>query len=252
MTTRVELGSSVVKRVAKEVQTLAQKPMEDIRVVPNDHDLRDIQAWIRGPVDTPYENGYFKIRLLLTDDFPGKPPMGFFLTKIFHPNVAANGEICVNTLKKDWQPDLGLAHVLMVIKCLLIEPNPESALNEDAGKLLLEDYQDYAKRARLYTKIHAKAGHKEFLQLEQAHPSAAASDSTTDAAATATTHPKKTDDHVLTPSAVSNTNASSSPAPNDRKRPLEDADTQSNSKHARLDENKKKPLVDKKRTLRRL
>ena len=28
----------------------------------------------------------------------------------------------------------------MVIRCLLIEPYPESALNEEAGKALLEDY----------------------------------------------------------------------------------------------------------------
>lgn len=39
---------------------------------------------------------------------------GFFLTKIFHPNIASNGEICVNTLKKDWNPSLGLRHVLIV------------------------------------------------------------------------------------------------------------------------------------------
>ena len=39
---------------------------------------------------------------------------GFFLTKIFHPNVAKSGEICVNTLKKDWKPDLGLQHILLV------------------------------------------------------------------------------------------------------------------------------------------
>jgi len=39
---------------------------------------------------------------------------GFFLTKIFHPNVASNGEICVNTLKKDWKPDLGVKHILLV------------------------------------------------------------------------------------------------------------------------------------------
>jgi len=39
---------------------------------------------------------------------------GFFMTKIFHPNVSEQGEICVNTLKKDWQPTLGLDHVLMV------------------------------------------------------------------------------------------------------------------------------------------
>ncbi len=39
---------------------------------------------------------------------------GYFVTRIFHPNVAKNGEICVNTLKKDWKPTLGLRHVLLV------------------------------------------------------------------------------------------------------------------------------------------
>lgn len=46
-------------------------------------------------------------------------------------------------------------------------PNAESALNEEAGKLLLEQYDDYAKRARLYTSIQAKSGKSEFLQLEK-------------------------------------------------------------------------------------
>jgi len=32
----------------------------------------------------------------------------------------------------------------------------ESALNEEAGKLLLENYADYAKHARLMTSIHAQ------------------------------------------------------------------------------------------------
>lgn len=42
------------------------------------------------------------------------------------------------------------------VKCLLIHPNPESALNEEAGKLLLEHYDDYSKRAQMMTDIHAK------------------------------------------------------------------------------------------------
>ncbi|TKY62799.1 Ubiquitin-conjugating enzyme E2 22 [Spatholobus suberectus] len=96
------------------------------------------------------------MKLLLSHDFPHSPPKGFFLTKIFHPNIATNGEICVNTLKKDWNPSLGLRHVLIVVRCLLIEPFPESALNEQAGKLLLENYEEYARHARLYTGIHAK------------------------------------------------------------------------------------------------
>ncbi len=78
------------------------------------------------------------------------------MTKIFHPNVSKAGEICVNTLKRDWKPEHTLRHILLVVRCLLIEPNPESALNEDAGKLLLEDYEGYARHARLMTSIHAK------------------------------------------------------------------------------------------------
>lgn len=42
------------------------------------------------------------------------------------------------------------------IKCLLIVPNPESALNEEAGKLLLENYEEYYKRASMMTEIHAQ------------------------------------------------------------------------------------------------
>lgn len=37
----------------------------------------------------------------------------------------------------------------------MIAPNPESALNEEAGKLLLEDYDSYCKHAKLITSIHA-------------------------------------------------------------------------------------------------
>lgn len=79
------------------------------------------------------------------------------MTKIFHPNIRQpSGEICVNTLKKDWQPAHGLRHVLMVIRCLLIEPFPESALNEEAAKLMLEEYDEYFSRAKMFTGIHAK------------------------------------------------------------------------------------------------
>lgn len=41
------------------------------------------------------------------------------------------------------------------IKCLLIVPNAESALNAEAGKLMQEQYDDYVKRAKLMTSIHA-------------------------------------------------------------------------------------------------
>lgn len=54
-----------------------------------------------------------------------------------------------------WSLLLILSLWMQTVKCLLIYPNPESALNEEAGKLLLEQYQDYFSRAKMMTEIHA-------------------------------------------------------------------------------------------------
>jgi len=151
------MNPQVMRHVGKEIQHMMSEPMEGIHVIINDKDVTEIQAVIEGPAETPYAGGKFRVKLCIGKDFPNTPPKGYFLTKIFHPNVSSNGEICVNTLKKDWKSDLGIRHVLLTIKCLLIVPNPESALNEEAGKLLLERYDDYCARARLYTEIHAQS-----------------------------------------------------------------------------------------------
>ncbi|ELU15292.1 hypothetical protein CAPTEDRAFT_152679 [Capitella teleta] len=150
------VSPQIIRQVAKEIGDLQKEPPEGIKIIPNDEDLTDLQAAIEGPAGTPYAGGYFRVKLVLGKSFPSEPPKGFFLTKIFHPNVAKNGEICVNTLKKDWKAEYGIKHILLTVKCLLIVPNAESALNEEAGKMLLEQYDDYSMRAKMYTDIHAK------------------------------------------------------------------------------------------------
>jgi ubiquitin-conjugating enzyme E2 S len=159
----------VIKRVLKEISdilgstgghgvsvTSHQSSLEGITLIQNETDVCDIQAFIEGPQSTPYQGGLFRVKLVLCKGFPSQPPKAYFMTKIFHPNVASTGEICVDTLKKDWTPDLGIRHILLTVKCLLIVPNPESALNEEAGKLLLENYDEYFARAKLYTEVHAR------------------------------------------------------------------------------------------------
>ncbi|KAF8512798.1 ubiquitin-conjugating enzyme/RWD-like protein, partial [Gautieria morchelliformis] len=146
----------VTRQLVREIIQLRQDPPEGIRISPNEANMLDLTGIIEGPAGTPYEGGYFRVKFAFTDDFPTAPPKCHFTTKLFHPNVSASGEICVNTLKKDWQPSFGISHILVTIKCLLIYPNPESALDEEAGKLLLEDYSAFEKRARLICEVHAQ------------------------------------------------------------------------------------------------
>jgi len=63
----------------------------------------------------------------------------------------------VNTLKRDWTQETTFSHVLSVIRCLLIVPFPESSLNDEAGKLFMNSYDEYARRARLMTDVHGRS-----------------------------------------------------------------------------------------------
>ncbi|KAG0229997.1 hypothetical protein BGW41_002817 [Actinomortierella wolfii] len=213
------ISPAAVRKVTRELYAILDDPPEGIRLILNEDSITDIQAWILGPEGTPYEGGCFRIRIQLSPDFPNSPPKCYFLTKIFHPNVSPQGDVCVNTLKKDWKKELGIRHILLVVKCLLIVPNPESALNEEAGRQLLVRYEDYAKHARIMTEIHAQAPRKEIFPAVQ--PSSAVSDGKaesekTDAASVvpmAVDSPKveiQNEDNRKTPSASDTANEGSS------------------------------------------
>ncbi|KAL1862193.1 hypothetical protein Plec18170_001018 [Paecilomyces lecythidis] len=119
-------------------------------------DLTQLTILLAGPQGTPYSQGLWRLHLKVPEDYPKSPPKASFKTRIWHPNVdEATGSVCVDTLKRDWKPTLTLRDVLVTISCLLIYPNPDSALNSAAGALLQEDYETFARQARLMTSIHA-------------------------------------------------------------------------------------------------
>ncbi|KAK9325219.1 ubiquitin-conjugating enzyme/RWD-like protein [Lipomyces orientalis] len=150
--------ASSATRLRNDIANLFKTSCHPDIVLPSGgpQDLTTITLHLLGPASTPYSDGAWKVTLKLPVEYPNSPPKAYFETKIFHPNVAVStGEVCVDTLKRDWSPNVDLRHVLLVIRCLLIEPNPESALNEEAGKLLLENFADFERMARLMTSIHA-------------------------------------------------------------------------------------------------
>ena len=152
------LAPSVISRLLSEIRELRKNPPDGVSYVENEENsVSEIHAVLEGPEGTPFVGGRFRMKLIMSHEYPAAPPRGFFLTKIYHPNVAANGDICVNTLKKDWTPETTLKHTLQVIRCLLIVPFPESSLNDEAGKLFMDSYDEFARRARIMTEVHAMA-----------------------------------------------------------------------------------------------
>lgn len=158
------VSPATVHKLTKELIILQQTPPDGVRVLIDEADILNFSGWLQGPPGTPYSDGYFQISFDFENvDFPNVPPTCKFRTKIFHPNVSRTGDICVSTLKKDWRPEYGIARIMVAIKCLLIAPNPDSALDPEASRLLQEDYQEYAQTAKMWTSIHASKRPAAFL-----------------------------------------------------------------------------------------
>ncbi|KAJ5247167.1 Ubiquitin-conjugating enzyme E2 [Penicillium chermesinum] len=153
---------SNLRRLAADHAALYSSKLPPYYLLPQDDsrfsadDLSQLTVMLTGPPGTPYEMGLWRLQLRIPEDYPNSPPKATFRTRIWHPNVEEQtGAVCVDTLKRDWQSRLTLRDVLITISCLLINPNPDSALNSSAGNLLRDDYDEFAHQAKLMTSIHA-------------------------------------------------------------------------------------------------
>jgi ubiquitin-conjugating enzyme E2 A len=106
------------------------------------------QAIIFGPDDTPWEGGTFKLMLEFTEEYPNKPPTVKFLTHMFHPNIYADGKICLDILQNQWSPIYDIAAVLTSIQSLLSDPNPASPANAAAAQMYEQDRREYNRKVR--------------------------------------------------------------------------------------------------------
>ena len=102
-----------------------------------------------GPEDTPWEGGTFKLTLQFTEEYPNKAPTVKFATKMFHPNIYADGSICLDILQNQWSPIYDVAAVLTSIQSLLCDPNPNSPANSEAAMLFRDSVREYNKRVQL-------------------------------------------------------------------------------------------------------
>jgi ubiquitin-conjugating enzyme E2 S len=145
-------------RLAKDIRVLIADPPIDVSFDGSEMtDITNLILYLSGPESTPYFGGEWKLSLKIPPEYPSIPPKAYFLTKIFHPNVhPTSGEVCVDTLKRDWNSLTDLKQIVATIRCLLIEPNADSALNEQAGKLIQDDFGSFESTARIMTRIHAR------------------------------------------------------------------------------------------------
>nr|XP_053644965.1 ubiquitin-conjugating enzyme E2 R2-like [Cherax quadricarinatus] len=101
-------------------------------------------------------------------DYPYSPPSVRFLTKVWHPNVYENGDLCISILHppvddpqsgelpcERWNPTQNVRTVLLSVISLLNEPNTYSPANVDAS-VMYRRWRDSKGKDKEYENIIRK------------------------------------------------------------------------------------------------
>ena len=102
-----------LKRIERELLEIQKEPPANCSAGPDGDDMFLWRATIIGPDKSPYESGIFFLNVTFSYNYPFKPPKIKFLTKIYHPNINSNGNICLDILKDNWSPALTISKVLL-------------------------------------------------------------------------------------------------------------------------------------------
>ncbi|KAI9837181.1 MAG: hypothetical protein M1838_004881 [Thelocarpon superellum] len=172
------------KRIGKELAEVTEHPPEGITAsLVDEADIYRWQITMEGPSDSPYavistlplvreshdgddkrltsleKGGVFKLLLVLPREYPFKPPALNFQTKIYHPNITndAKGSMCLGMLKSDeWKPSSKISGVLRTARNLLVEPNPDDAVETSIADQYKQAKREFDRTVKDWVKRYAK------------------------------------------------------------------------------------------------
>ena len=139
------------RRITTELQQMAKDPQTQYTAGPVGDDLFDWTATIMGGSESPYKGGKFHLSIKIPTDYPFKPPNIKFQTRIYHPNIDSNGNICIGLLRSCWSPALTIDKTLLSICALTTDPNPTEALEPDIARIYKTDRKMFNSMAKEWT-----------------------------------------------------------------------------------------------------
>lgn len=144
--------SVALTRIKKELEELHSNPPTGIQLWTKSDSIYELEAEIMGPENSPYEGGRFLVSIQLPTRYPLEPPQVRFITPVYHPNIDSSGRICFDALnlppKGAWRPCLNIGTLLVSIRLLLVEANPEDALMADIAEEYRKNYSLFMKKAK--------------------------------------------------------------------------------------------------------
>jgi ubiquitin-conjugating enzyme E2 A len=133
----------------REFKKINEEARSDYVVCVSPTNLEKWKVNLFGAKDTDWADAVLELEFIFSAQYPTVPPDVHFVGIIpFHPNVYANGKICLDLLQHNWSAAYGVDSIVTSIQTLLIAPNPNSPANHNAAALYTDAIPEYRRRVR--------------------------------------------------------------------------------------------------------
>ncbi|XP_043277237.1 NEDD8-conjugating enzyme UBE2F-like isoform X2 [Venturia canescens] len=151
------------KLLVKEVQEMEQTLPATCQITFEDpHRLHDFNLLIV-PEEGFWANGRFYFHIEISEEYNMTPPKVKCLTKLWHPNINEDGDVCLSILRQNsidgmgWAPTRKLKDVVWGLNSLFTDLlNFDDPLNRDAAELFIKDKESFRSKVQEYLTQYAK------------------------------------------------------------------------------------------------
>ena len=112
------MSTAARRRVMRDVKRMKKEPPDGCMLddEPLNNNIMSWHAALFGPEDTLWEGLVAKLHFEFSEEYPNKAPKVRFVSKMFHPNVYADGSICLDILQNQWSPIYDISAILTSIQ----------------------------------------------------------------------------------------------------------------------------------------
>lgn len=83
--------------------------------------------------------GTFLFSFKVSPLYPHDAPKVKCKTKIYHPNIVLEGNVCLNIFREDWKPVLNINTIIYALYHLFTQPNHEDTLNQEVAAVMRDN-----------------------------------------------------------------------------------------------------------------
>ncbi|CAB3408370.1 unnamed protein product [Caenorhabditis bovis] len=158
LATRIAIREKLLAQELKDLEVNLRNQKLCKLTLPSTSQLHELELTVT-PKEGIYTDGVFRFKISVPPEYNNVPPQVKCLTRVWHPNISEEGNVCLSILRQNsldafgWRPTRNITEVVHGLASLFTDLiDFDDALNVQAATMWTQNRDQFKMRAREYIK----------------------------------------------------------------------------------------------------